>query len=152
MTYQIFTAHSCEHACENEWNYSLSSCPWNLESTSCCKVNIHNRVWDTLMCNTDITKTFCESFPLSVPCPFPRAAAVLTPCVQGVCISSRWSPSRRRVWLSTRLSAPSHWGHLVGIASAAVTLCSSADRLLISTVRDLSFFPVSDLQDNFGTL
>lgn len=39
-----------------------------------------------------------------------------------------------------------------GIASAAVTLCFGADRLLIITIRDLPFFPVSNLQDNFGTL
>lgn len=71
--------------------------------------------------------------------------------VWGVCIFLVVS-SRRCVWLSTCLSSPSHWGHLVGIASAAVTLCFNADRLLIITVRDLSFFPVSDLQDNFGTL
>lgn len=46
----------------------------------------------------------------------------------------------------------SRWGHPIGIASAAVTLWHNADRLLIITVRDLSFFIVSDLQDNFGTL
>lgn len=61
-------------------------------------------------------------------------------------------PSRRCGWLSARLSSPSRRGHLAGIASAAVTQCVSGDRLLITTVRDLSFFPVSGLQDNFGTL
>lgn len=43
-------------------------------------------------------------------------------------------------------------GHLAAIASAAVPRCVRADRLLRTTVRDLSFFPVSGLQDNFGTL
>lgn len=67
------------------------------------------------------------------------------------CAERRWShPDGASDF--QRLSSPSHRGHLVGIASAAVTRCVSGDRLLITTVRDLSFFPVSGLQDNFGTL
>lgn len=81
-----------------------------------------------------------------------RAVPYPFDCGWGVNVACEVVPSRRCVWLSVRLSSPSHWGHLVGIASAAVTRCVSGDRLLITTARDLSFFPVSGLQDNFGTL
>lgn len=49
--------------------------------------------------------------------------------------------------LSFSLRSPSH-----DIASTAVTLKPNADRLLIITVRYLSFFIVSKLQGNLGTL
>lgn len=83
------------------------------------------------------------------PCPLDCSWGVNVACEVR---STPVVPSRRCVWLSARLSSSSRRGHLVGIASAAVTRCVSGDRLLITTVRDLSFFPVSGLQDNFGTL
>lgn len=64
----------------------------------------------------------------------------------------RWSHPDGAPDFQSTSPPPSHRGHLVGIASAAVARCFGGDRLPITTVRDLSFFPVSGLQGNSGTL